>query len=137
MIIIDTNVVSETMKPAPDEHVLTWLAGHVSEVTITSITVGELCAGMEVLPDGHRKGELQRLLDGVFSAYRDIIVGYDAQAGESYGTVVAKRRAAGRPVTTEDAMIAAICLSRGLWLATRNTKDFSGLGLTVINPWEG
>lgn len=135
MIVIDTNVVSETLKPAPDENVMRWMAAHSTELMITSITVGELSLGLEILPDGYRKAELRRLLGSTFDTYQNLIINYDTLAGYRYGSVVASRRAVGRPVTTEDAMIAAICLVRNLPLATRNTKDYDNIGLTLINPW--
>lgn len=137
MIVLDTNVVSETLKRVPDTNVLRWLAEHAAEVTITAVTVAELNVGLEALPEGRRKAELRLALGEIFDAYRDLVVGFGAQAGQRYGTLIASRRAAGRPLATEDAMIAASCLTGDLALATRNVRDFEGLGLTLINPWEG
>jgi len=136
MIALDTNVVSETLRPVPNQRVMAWLIQHVGEVTFTSISVAELSAGMEVLPDGRRKAELARTLEDIFDSYHHVILTFDAPAGRRYGEIVATRRAEGHPIGTEDAMIAAICLAEHLPLATRNTRDFSNLGLTLINPWD-
>jgi len=136
VIVLDTNVISETLRPAPAGQVLRWLTDHAAEVTITAVTVGELSLGLEILPDGRRKAELRRLLSDIFDSYRHLVLDFGTLAGQRYGEVIASRRAASHPLTTEDAMIAAICLTHGTALATRNTKDFDGLGLTLINPWE-
>jgi len=135
VIVLDTNVISETLKPTPNEQVMSWLAEHAAEVTITAITVGELSLGLELLPDGRRKTELRRLLGDIFASHRHRVVSFDAPAGQRYGELIARRRAHGRPLAREDAMIAAMCLTRDTALATRNVKDFDGMGLTLINPW--
>lgn len=136
MIVADTNVISETLKLVPDEHVMNWLAAHASEITITAVTVGELSLGLEVLPEGHRKADLRRALSGIFALHGETMFVFDALAGQQYGRLIADRRRKGHPLDTEDAMIAAICLTNNLSLATRNVKDFDGLGLNLINPWQ-
>ena len=136
MIILDTNVVSEVLRPHPDAGVLSWIADHLHEVGITSITVAELSLGVEILPEGHKKIRLQRNLGMLFADYQTSVADFDREAAQLYGVLIAKRRSSGHPLNTEDAMIAAICLSQDMALATRNVKDFDGLGLTIINPWD-
>ena len=135
MIVLDTNVVSEMLRPAPNAQVMSWLSEHSKALTITAVTVAELSLGLQIMPQGSRKDGLRRHLDAIFASYGDRILGLDTPAGRHYGDVVSKRRSIGRPITTEDAMIAAICLTHALPLATRNCKDFDDLNLKLINPW--
>ncbi|MCL1922505.1 MAG: type II toxin-antitoxin system VapC family toxin [Propionibacteriaceae bacterium] len=136
MIVLDTNVVSETLKPHPDEGVIQWLTTHGNDTTITAITVAEISVGIEILPEGKRKRDLRQWIGEVFDSYESRVLVLDNQSARIYGSLVARRRSQGNPLTTEDAMIAAICTVGGFPLATRNTKDFEGLDLTLINPWE-
>lgn len=135
MIIADTNVVSELFKPAPDNHVLTWL-GESDDVTISTVTIGEIWAGIENLPEGSRKAGLATLATELFDEFGDEVEAYDFRAARIYGRIVAERRRRGRPIGYADAQIAAICLANDCPVATRNVKDFIDLGLTIINPWE-
>lgn len=136
MIIADTNVLSEPLRPAPDRRVLEWLSANRHLVGLTSITIGELFYGAERLPAGARRtrllGAIGQLVD---EAGERILVYGDAEA-RVYASLRAQREANGRPISTEDAMIAAICLATGSDLATRNVKDFEGTGVTVLDPWQ-
>ncbi|MGQ4598139.1 PIN domain-containing protein [Nocardia sp. R6R-6] len=134
MIIADTNVVSELFKPTPDPRVIEWLENS-SEVTLTTVTVGEIWAGIENLPDGHRKAGLGALAEDVFSEFGAEIESYDFQAARIYGRIVVERRRIGRPIGYADAQIAAICAAQECPIATRNVKDFTDIGIAVINPW--
>ena len=136
MIILDTNVVSEILRLQPDASVLRWMMAHTHEVGITAITVAELSLGVEILPEGQRKTRLQQKLGALFADYRTSVIEFDREAAQANGVLIAKRRSSGRPLATEDAMIAATCLVHGMSLATRNIKDFDDLGLALINPWE-
>ncbi|SMO34673.1 type II toxin-antitoxin system VapC family toxin [Propioniciclava tarda] len=135
MIVLDTNVLSETLKSDPSPRVLDWLLALREQPVTTIITKAELLAGVAILPAGQRRSGLEvaihRALDqlGVCLPLTDAVV-------ERYAEVVATRRAAGRPIDPFDALIAAICLDAGAALATRNTADFDGLGLTLVNPWD-
>ena len=135
MIIADTHVVSELFKPAPDNRVLTWL-GESDDVTISTVTVGEIWAGIENLPEGSRKAALATLATELFDEFGDEVEAYDFRAARIYGRIVAERRRRGRPIGYADAQIAAICLANDCPVATRNVKDFTELGLAIINPWE-
>lgn len=138
MIILDTNVVSERIRPLPDKRVVGWFdTVDLASASVTTVTVAELRAGVAIAPQGRRRAELElmitELLESIFS---DRVEVFDFDAANAYASVIAQRRQVGRPIEAQDAMIAAICLSRGASLATRNTKDFDGLGITLINPWE-
>lgn len=139
MIILDTNVISERLRPDPDEMVLRWFKRTLrSEARLTIITVAELRGGAARLPQGRRRAELEQVVeDLVNDSFRDRIETFDLPASRAYAGVVEASRRAGRPTSMADAMIAAICLARAVPLATRNIKDFEETGVTLINPWEG
>ncbi|MEU6859164.1 type II toxin-antitoxin system VapC family toxin [Glycomyces sp. NPDC046736] len=138
MILVDTNVISERMRPKPNEKVLKWFrATRRAELYTSTITVAELRAGASVLPQGRRRAELESVIDDVIAVYfRYSVLPFDMPSAESFATVIEQRREAGRPIEMADALIAAVCISQNAPLATRNTKDFDGLGITLINPWE-
>ena len=137
MILLDTNVLSETLRPAPDPNVVAWLRAVDESTGITAVTVAELAAGVAVLPDGVRRDRLQGAVHVVVEEFRcaDAVIAFDADAAMAYGDVVAARRAVGRPIGALDAQIAAIARCSEAALATRNTKDFDGLGLDLVDPW--
>ncbi|WRS31048.1 type II toxin-antitoxin system VapC family toxin [Actinomycetaceae bacterium MB13-C1-2] len=138
MIILDTNVVSEVIRPNPDARVAQWLESLAGEVAITSVSLGELLAGVELLPNGRRKYSLSALINSVVEPYRtgDHILPFDDIAAKQYGLVLAARERAGSPISTADAQIAAICRVFHATCATRNTKDFEETGVQLINPWQ-
>ncbi len=135
MIVIDTNVVSEMMRGEPDRTVLAW-ADAVGRLHTTAITLAEVDYGIARLPDGRRKDRLATTAAEVFADAGDVILAFDAHAARRYARIVADRERAGRPIATADAQIAAICASREATLATRNTGDFDGTGVSLINPWD-
>src|SRR5688572_5131740 len=137
MIVLDTNVLSEVLKPAPDGRVMVWLKAQPRpSLFTTSVTRGEILRGIRILPDGQRR---QGLWDAALKIFNDELAGqvlnYDSDAADLYAQIGAIRRAAGRPISQFDAQIAAVARSRGANLATRNVKDFEGCGIDVINPW--
>lgn len=137
MIVVDTNVVSELMRPSPSPGVVGWVRGHNgSELYTTSVTLAEIEYGIERLPDGHRKELFRSTAAEVFTAFDEAVLPFDRMAAMRYAGVVAKRELAGAPIDGFDAQIAAICLARHASLATRNVKDFTGTGVTVIDPWK-
>lgn len=137
MIILDTNILSELVRPTPDEHVMAWSSGFADDdFALTSITVGELFYGLELMPDGRRKQSLAHLIVRELMPFSDRILPYDASSAMHYARIKTARRGAGRPISEQDAMIAAIARSHGTTLATRNVRDFEGTGIEVINPWE-
>ncbi|MDF1479596.1 type II toxin-antitoxin system VapC family toxin [Leifsonia sp. H3M29-4] len=133
MILLDTNVLSEPLRQRPDAAVLSWLAVH-PEAAITAITVGELLVGVGRLPAGARRESLATAIDRAIG--RADVLDYDEAAARAYARIQEQRRGAGHPLAVEDGMIAAICLANDAALATRNTRDFEGLGVELIDPWE-
>lgn len=136
MIIIDTNVISEMMRGAPDREVLAWTAT-AGRLHTTAITLAEVEHGIARLPAGQRRDQLATTAARVFADFDDVIVPFDGRAARRYGGIVAGRERVGRPIATADAQIAAICASREARLATRNAADFDATGVSLINPWEG
>lgn len=138
MILLDTNVLSELMRPAPDRRVIRWLdVQSERDVWISAITVAEIRLGISLLPGRRRKSLLMDLAEQVFQEdFTDRCLPFDYDAALAYARVVPERNRQGRPIIVEDAQIAAIALVADLTLVTRNTKDFSGIkGLKLINPW--
>ena len=133
MIVVDTNVLSEPLRQRPEPRVLAWLAQRPA-VVITSVSVGEILAGVARLPEGKRRADLASGVSASIDSTADVLP-YDEAAARVFASIQVARRKAGRPLSTEDRMIAAICISRGATLATRNTTDFEGLGLELIDPW--
>ena len=138
MIVLDTNVVSELMRAHPDAAVVDCVDRQAAgEVWLTSMTAAELLAGVAQLPAGTRKQQLgsrvQHLLTDVFA---DRVLPFDQAAAVSYAAIVSARRAASTPIGVADATIAATCLAAGVTsFATRNTRDFTDIGLALANPW--
>lgn len=137
MIILDTNVVSELMRPEPDPTVLAWLHEQPgNDLYTTAITVAEIRYGIARLPDGRRRATLTQAASEVFAAFPDQVLAFDLAAADAYADVVAHRDDLGSPIDGFDAQIAAICRTQAAALATRNTKDFIDTGIRIINPWQ-
>ncbi len=137
MILLDTNVLSELMKPAPETSVVRWVDEQLVEtVYISAITRAEIELGIALLPDGQRKQQIADAAQQMFAQFAGRCLVFGETAAIQYGQLVAARTRNGRPITVEDAQIAAIALAGGLRLATRNEKDFADIpGLMVVNPW--
>lgn len=137
MIIVDTNVVSELMRPSPSERVREWVRGQPARETFTSaVTVAEVLYGIERLPGGRRREELRSAAIEVFDGFADQVLAFDVAAAEQYALVVSHRERLDMPIEGFDAQIAAICRVREAALATRNVTDFQETGIKVINPWD-
>lgn len=138
MIVLDTNVISEIFRPQPDASVVGWLESLTGDVAITAVTLAELLAGVRRLPAGRRKSSLSSRVESALEPYRETraILPFDHIAAEKYADVLAAREAAGLPISTADAQIAAICLTNDAICATRNTKDFAHTRIELIDPWE-
>ncbi len=137
MIVIDTNVVSEAMKPSVDAKVAAWLRRQpIENIYITSITKAELLYGLALLPDGRRKEALAEALHiFLMERMKTPILAFGDQDTLPYARLSARRRKAGKPVKELDGQMAAIAASHNFAVATRNVVDFEGCGIHVINPW--
>lgn len=137
MIVVDTNVTSELMRPSPSPAVTAWVRAHTpAELYTTSITLAEVRYGIERLPSGRRRDLLRAAADDVFSAFPDQILAFDATAAVDYAGIVSSRDRAGAPIDGFDAQIAAICRVHGATLATRDVKDFHDTGIELTDPWD-
>jgi len=138
VIILDTNVVLEPMKPDGDPGVQDWLDEQIAETLyITSISISELLLGVELLPDGKRKEGLAiALSDLLATLFGDRVLSFDLQAANMYAARISKARAAGRPISMADGQIAAIAAVHGFMVATRDTAPFVAAGVPVVNPRE-
>ena len=137
MILLDTNVVSEAMKPEPAPTVRAWLDAQAAETLyLSSVTIAELMFGIGALPDGKRKDKLADALDGVMELFADRVLPFDSDAARHYANLAVKARAAGRGFPTPDGYIAAIAASRGFVVATRDASAFDAAGMEVIDPWK-
>lgn len=136
MIVLDTNVVSEAMRPEPDQAVLDWLDEQAAEtIYISSITLAELLFGINALAPGKRRDRLAEALDGLLHLFEDRILPFDTDAARRYANLAVKARAAGKGFPTPDGYIAAIAASREFIVATRDTSAFHAAGVSVIDPW--
>ena len=136
MILLDTNVVSESMKPEPHQSVRDWLDAQVAETLfLSSVTVAELLFGIGALPGGRRKDNLAAALDGVLELFGSRILPFDTVAARCYADLAVKARAAGKGFPTADGYIAAIAAAHGFTVASRDSSAFNAAGLTVIDPW--
>jgi len=136
MIVLDTNVVSEAMKPAPHPAVRAWLDAQVAETLyLSSVTLAELLFGIGSIPRGRRRNLLAEALDGLLELFDERILAFDASAARHYAERAVQARAAGRGLPTADGYIAAIAAAHGFAVATRDTGPFEAAGLPVINPW--
>jgi len=137
VIILDTNVLSELTRHAPDAGVLAWLDFlPVDETATTAVTAAELLYGVTRLPDGRRRGSLTEAVHALINEdFRGRVEPFDADAAARYAVVVTARERFGRPISVADAQIAAICHTRHATLATRNTRDFEDTGIELVDPW--
>lgn len=137
MIVLDTNVVSEALKPQPNASVRAWLNNQAVETLyLSSVTLAELLFGIGSLPAGKRKDMLTQALDGLLGLFRDRILPFDTEAARHYAQLAVAARAAGRGFPTADGYIAAIAVSRKFMVASRDTGPFEATHVTIVNPWE-
>ena len=137
MIVVNTNVVSELMRPSPERAVQEWVRSHGGrELCTTAITVAEILYGIERLPEGRRKQVLRSAAAEIFEVFAEQVLPFDTAAAEQYALVVTQRDGLGLPIDGFDAQIAAICRAQRVPLATRNLADFRKTEIEVINPWQ-
>ena len=136
MIVLDTNVVSEAMKPEPHPAVRAWLNDQATETLyLSSVTLAEMLFGIGALPGGRRKDMLGHALDGLMGLFRDRVLPFDTDAARCYAELAVTAKIAGRGFPTPDGYIAAIAASRGFIVASRDTIPYEAGGVIAINPW--
>lgn len=137
MLIVDTNVISELMRPAPDHSVAQWFDEQpLEQLAITAVTVAEILYGLDLIPNGRRKRDLSaRFAAVLMRAFANDALPFDHAAAGAYARIRGERDRAGRPIGLNDAMIAAVASAQGAAIATRNVADFESCGLTIFNPW--
>lgn len=137
MIVLDTNVVSELIRPKPAREVCDWVDAQTStDLFVTAVSQAEMLLGVLILPAGRRRNELQMAIQTIYDEdFPARVLPFDSNAAHAFAHVVAQRRQACRPIGFLDAQIASIARSKNASIATRNTKDFTGCGVTVIDPW--
>jgi predicted nucleic acid-binding protein len=139
MFLIDTNVISELMRATPAPSVLNWFSTQdPSTLYLSAVTEAELRTGIAILPAGQRRESLKAALDATIAEdFEGRVLPFDTDAAKTYAEIAAGRRSAGRPIADADCQIAAIARAAGIPVVTRNTRDFDGCGIDVINPWGG
>ena len=137
MIVLDTNVLSEMLRPAPDPRVVAWMAGRsASQLFTTAVTEAEIRYGVARLDVGQRRVALVSAITGIFEEdMAGRVLAFDSEAAIAYAKIVAEREKLGRPISQFDAQIAAIARIHGADVATRNVRDFTDCGIRLIDPW--
>ena len=138
-VLLDTNVVSELMRKAPDPAVVAWAAGHpLEDLFFSAVGEAELRYGVAILPTGQRRetlvSDIERMLG---EAFENRVLPFDSAAARAYANIAAMRRSAGRPVGPADCQIAAIARCHHMAVATRNVRDFEDVDIKVVDPWAG
>ena len=138
-LLLDTNVVSELIRKSPNPAVATWVSGHpLDNLFFSAVSEAELRYGAAILPAGRRRDKLFFEIEAMLrDAFEDRVLPFDSDAARAYGSIAAVRRSAGRPVAPADCQIAAIAASRRMAVATRNVRDFEGMGIAIVDPWAG
>ena len=137
MILLDTNVISELMRPRPEPAVSRWLmAISREECWTSSVVIAELLSGVESMPSGRRQRALREAIEGMIAEdFLGQIFTFDLESARRYGQILSARQRIGRPISQMDAQIAAIAQAHDATLATRNTRDFEHCGIELANPW--
>ena len=138
MFVLDTNILSAMMRLDRMPEVATWMAGQDEDgLYTTAISHAEIFSGLAIMTDGRRRRALENTAREMFDEFEGRIFPFDTDAAGAYADLFSIRRNAGRPSAPLDLMIAAIARARGANMVTRNTADFAGCGLSLINPWDG
>ena len=136
MILVDTNVWSELLKPVREPCVIRWLQENSEELVLSAIVLGELTFWAAKQADGRRRTETFDLLTAIDASVGSRFADFDSRDAATYGDLMARMRAAGTPLPALDGLIAAQAIARGYAVATRNVKDFARTGLRVVDPWQ-
>lgn len=136
MIVLDTNVVSEAMRPTPSPAVLDWMDRQAAETLyLSSVTIAELLYGVGALPAGRRKQTLLSAVDGLIELFHDRVLPFNLEAARCYGDLAVTARMGGKGFPTPDGYIAAIAVANGFTVATRDAGPFQAAGIDIIDPW--
>ena len=137
MFLLDTNVISETMRERADPAVRSWFRTQSrAELWTTSVTIAELLFGIESMPSGRKQKALREAVEEMLSEdFRGQILTFNLPAARHYAEIVAARQRLGRPIREMDAQIAAIARTNRATLVTRDVNDFVGCEVLVVNPW--
>jgi predicted nucleic acid-binding protein len=136
VIVLDTNVIAEAMRPEPNPAVVSWLNGQSAETLyLSSVTLAELLFGIGAIPSGARRDRLAQALDRLLALFPGRVLPFDQDAARRYADMAVTARAAGHPLPVSDGYIAATAASRGFAVAARNTRDFQNIGVDLIDPW--
>ena len=137
MFLLDTNVVSELLRPSPDPAVEIWVGDHrATDLYFSAIGEAELRYGVAILPAGRRQTALTSAIEAILREdFDDRILPFDSEAARAYAEIAATRRFAGRPAAPADCQIAAIARSRDMAVATRNVRDFEDIDIELVDPW--
>jgi toxin FitB len=138
MLILDTNVLSEILRPAPSSGVIDWLESQSrSQLFTTTITQAEILYGVALLPKGARRDKLAVATRAIFDEdFDEKVLTFDSRAADFYATIAALRKSSGKPISQLDAMIAGIARAHRARLVTRNGRDFADCGIEIIDPWD-
>lgn len=137
MIVLDTNIISEAMKPEPNTAVRAWLNEQAAETLfLSSVTLAELLFGIAALPSGKRKNMLTRTLEGLLVLFTDRILPFDTDAAQCYARLAVTAKKEGKGFPMPDGYIAAVAVSRGFIVASRDISPYEAAGVKVINPWD-
>ena len=136
-VLLDTNVVSELLRPSPNPAVEGWIAGRqAADLHFSAVSEAELRYGVALLPAGRRRDALALAVEAILREdFEDRVLPFDSEAAREYADIAASRRTAGRPVAPADCQIAAIARSRDLTIATRNVRDFADMEIELVDPW--
>ncbi len=137
MILLDTNVISEPMRPVPEQKVVQWIdAQSLDTLYLSSVTVAELRAGVSILPDGKRKQALGSALENtVLPMFSGRVLPLDESTTKFYADIIALTKSRGVGISLADALIASIALERGYIIASRDVDPFEAVNAKVIDPW--
>jgi predicted nucleic acid-binding protein len=136
MFLADTNLLSEPRQKTPNASVLEWLKIHEAELFISAISIAEIQFGIAQLPDGAKRRALQNWFETLREQFRDSILDFDEAVAIRWGNLNAELERKGRIIPLEDSYLAATALEHNLCIATRNEKDFNGIGVQSVNPWK-
>ena len=137
MLVLDTNMLSEIMRPEPERKIVDWIVRQPSDELFTAVVCqAEILSGLAIMPSGRRRVELEEAARAMFADDFDgRILPFDTEAASAYAEMLAARRKAGRPGGTIDLRLATIARVRGASVVTRNVADFEGVGVAIVNPW--